>query len=153
LKEAEESLLRTNGDAIVAQLRNGPFEVAGVPLGTGDLTVDYQAADGWAGVSDRGTEVTVDTRITPELKAEGLARDVIRLVQDERKKAGLDVADKIALYLGTESDALTQAIAAHRATIAAETQAVEWLDTSPAGGHTASVKVDGQPLTIALRKV
>jgi isoleucyl-tRNA synthetase len=96
----------------------------------------------------------VDTRITPELKAEGLARDVIRLVQDERKNAKLDVADKIALYLGTESDTLKQAIAAHKATIAAETQTVEWSDASPNGAaHIATVKVDGQPLTIALRKV
>jgi isoleucyl-tRNA synthetase len=154
LKEVEEALSKMNGDAIVTQLRNGPVEVAGVPLGTGDLTVDSQAAEGWAGVSDKGTEITVDTRITPELKAEGTARDTIRFVQDERKKAGLDVADKIALFLGTGSDALKQAIAAHRSTIAAETQAVEWLAAPPNGdAHTATVKVDGQPLTIALRKV
>ena len=94
----------------------------------------------------------LDARITPELKAEGTARDVIRLVQDERKKAGLDVADKIALHLGTESDALKQAIATHRATIAAETQVVDWLDAPPADGHTAAAKVDGQPLAVSLRK-
>ncbi len=75
-------------------------------------------------------------------------------MQEARKGAGLDVADKIALYLGTESDALKQAIAAHKGAIAAETQAVEWLAAPPDGdAHTAAVKVDGQPLTIALRKV
>ncbi len=105
-------------------------------------------------VDDRGTLVAINAEITPELKAEGTARDTIRLVQDERKKAGLDVADKIALYLGTESDALKQAIAAHKGAIAAETQAVEWLAAPPDGdAHTAAVQVDGQPLTIALRKV
>src|SRR5581483_4794020 len=63
LKEAEEALARMNGDAIVTHLRNGPVEVAGLPLGSGDLTINYQAAEGWAGVSDKGTEVTVDVRI------------------------------------------------------------------------------------------
>jgi isoleucyl-tRNA synthetase len=118
------------------------------------VVVESVAPEGWAGVADKGTQVMLDTRLTPELKAEGQARDVIRLVQDNRKDAGLDVADKIALYLGTDADALKQAIAAHRPTIAAETQAVEWLTAAPNGDvHTAAVKVDGQPLTIALRKV
>jgi isoleucyl-tRNA synthetase len=95
----------------------------------------------------------LDSRVTPELKAEGMARDVVRFVQDARKDAGLDVADKIALYLGTESEQLRAAIEAHRDYIAAETQAVEWLTAPPADGYTTTVKVDGQPLTIALRKV
>ena len=97
----------------------------------------------------------LDSRLTPpSLKAEGLARDVIRFVQDNRKDAGLDVADKIALHLGTSAETLSQAIATHRGTIAAETQAVEWAD-APLNGpaHTANVKVDGHDLTIGLRKV
>jgi isoleucyl-tRNA synthetase len=154
LKEAEAVLLDADPEAVVESLRSaGSFTVAGVELTAADLPIEYAAPEGWAGVADKGTQVMLDTRITPELKAEGMARDVIRFVQDERKKAGLDVADKIALFLGTESDALVQAISAHKATIAAETQVVEWLDAPPAGGHTAAVKVDGQPLTIALRKV
>ena len=82
-----------------------------------------------------------------------MARDVIRLVQDERKKAGLDVADKIALHLGSESAELKAAIATHRDTIAADTQVVQWSDGPLEGTcHTANVKVDGQSLTIMLRK-
>jgi isoleucyl-tRNA synthetase len=81
-----------------------------------------------------------------------MARDVVRFVQDARKEAGLDVADKIALFLGTESAELKAAIAAHRETIAADTQATEWCSETPPAGRTISVKVDGQPLTIALKK-
>ena len=69
-----------------------------------------------------------------------MARDVVRFVQDARKDAGLDVADKIALSLNTESADLTDAIAAHRDTIAADTQVVQWSD-APLGGdahHPAS---------------
>jgi isoleucyl-tRNA synthetase len=153
--EAEAALAGMDPAKVAEQLRSaGTVELAGVTLDATDVVVESAAPDGWAGVADRGTQVMVDARITPELKAEGAARDVIRFVQDNRKDAGLDVADKIALHLGTESDALRQAIAAHRGTIAAETQATEWSDTPLNGdAHTAAVKVDGQPLTIALRKV
>ena len=95
----------------------------------------------------------IDTRITPELKAEGTARDVIRLVQDARKEAGLQVDDKIELYLGASGE-LAAAVATHRATIAAETQVAKWSDGPLTGAaFTAEKKVDGQPLTITLRKV
>ncbi len=123
-----------------------------IPVPSEDIYC-WKASDGWAGVVDKGTQVMIDGRITPELKAEGMARDVIRLVQDERKKAGLDVADKIALSLSTESSDLAAAIAAHRDTIAADTQVVQWSEVPLEGNcHTANVKVDGQPLTIMLRK-
>jgi isoleucyl-tRNA synthetase len=138
---------------VEAALGAGSFTLLGVQLGPDDVLIQDAAPEGWAGAADRGTQVMIDTRITPELRAAGMARDVIRFVQDARKKAGLDVADKIALYLGTESEQLRAAIAAHRDYIAAETQAVEWLTAPPADGYTTTVKVDGQPLTIALRKV
>jgi isoleucyl-tRNA synthetase len=135
---------------------SGRFTLLGVDLVADDLLFETAAPDGWAGVVEKGTQVMIDARVTPELKAEGLARDVVRLVQDARKDARLDVADKIALYLGTESDSLRAAIAAHRGYIAAETQAAEWSD-APLNGEAFSPpeprKVDGQPLTIALRKV
>jgi isoleucyl-tRNA synthetase len=154
LKEAEAVLDKHDGAKVADGLRAGTFTLAGVALDAADVTIGYLAPDGWAGVVDKATQVMIDARITPELKAEGTARDVVRFVQDARKDAKLDVADKIALFLGTESDALAAAIAAHQPTIAAETQAVEWADAPPNGtAHTATVKVDGQPLTIALRKV
>ena len=104
-------------------------------------------------VADKGTQVMLDTRITPELKAEGLARDVVRLVQDARKSAGFDVADKIALHLATSDSGLSQAIATHQSTIAAETQAIEWSDSSLSEAFTTTGKVDGNELTIEVRKV
>jgi isoleucyl-tRNA synthetase len=154
-EEAAAELARLDGAEVEKALTtDGKYTLLGVDLTGNDLVFTLAAPEGWAGATDKGTQVAVDTRLTPALKAEGLARDVIRVVQNNRKDAGLDVADKIALYLGTESDALKQAIAAHRTTIAAETQAVEWADAPPNGAaHTAAVKVDGQPLTIALRKV
>jgi isoleucyl-tRNA synthetase len=147
LKEAEAALSSMDAGAL-----RGSFELAGTTLEPADVVVEHQAPDGWAGVADRGTQVMIDTRISEELKAEGLAREVIRFVQDARKKAGLDVADKIALHLGTESDVLKAATGAHKDTIAAETQVAEWLQTD-AGCHVSFAKIDGETLHIALRKV
>ena len=84
-----------------------------------DVWVTTKAPEGWAGVADRGTQVLVDARITEELEREGMARDVVRQVQELRKEAGLEMEDRIVLYLGTESAALRQAIEAHRDYIAA----------------------------------
>jgi isoleucyl-tRNA synthetase len=152
-KEAEGLLAALDAAKVAEQLRAGAFTLADVPLDSADVVIEYVAPEGWAGVADKGTQVMIDARITDELKAEGLAREVVRFVQDTRKDAGLDVADKIVLFPETTSDKLKQAIAAHQATIAAETQAGEWAAGPFAGAHTATVKVEGQELTIHLRKV
>jgi isoleucyl-tRNA synthetase len=125
-----------------------------VTLAPSDVTVLWRAPEGWAGVEDRGTQVVVDSRITEPLALEGRVREVVRRVQDLRKKAALEMEDRIILYLGTESPKLRRAIEAHRDYICSETLAVE-LSARPLGGevHRAHAKVDRETLTIELRKV
>jgi isoleucyl-tRNA synthetase len=159
LKDIQTAITASDPVALAARVRSGetievalPGEI--VALDPADLWVTTKAPEGWAGVDDRGTQVLVDARITEELKREGMARDVVRLVQDLRKQADLQVEDRIILYLGTESPALRQAIDAHRDYIAAETLTVRWsAEPLGKGAHTANVKVDGQALTIQLWKV
>jgi isoleucyl-tRNA synthetase len=124
-----------------------------VELTQEDFFVLYKAPEGWAGVALGDTQVVIDVRVTEELKREGLARDVIRQVQQFRKTAGLQQEDRIALRLDTDSPALRQAISAHRDYICGETLATEWA-THPLDGqaHRTNVKVDGQALVIELRK-
>jgi isoleucyl-tRNA synthetase len=117
-----------------------------------DLVVSYTAPEGWAGVADRSTQVAIDTRITPELAREGMARDIVRLVQDLRKNSGLEMEDRIVLYLGTDDKNLKQAIVDHRAYIAAETLTKQWA-VEPFDPHSADVKVEGVSLKISLRKI
>jgi isoleucyl-tRNA synthetase len=93
----------------------------------------------------------LDTKITPELKAEGMMRDVVRQVQQARKEAGLDVSDRIVLVLETEAAELASAVAAHAEAIKAETLAVE-LRTEGASDQVP-VKVEGEKLYIAVRRV
>jgi isoleucyl-tRNA synthetase len=154
LKEAESALAALDANTLPTQLRNGPIAVAGVLLDTTDLPIEYAAKPGWCGVADRGTQVAVDTTITEALKLEGLARMVIRHVQDTRKNAGLDLLDKIAVHLATDSPELAKAIARYRHEISIAIQATEWSDMPLAGtSHEVNVKVDGLGLAIGLRKV
>src|SRR5262249_35471730 len=124
-----------------------------VTLDPTDVVVQLKAPTGWAGVADRGTQVMIDARITEDLAGEGMAREVVRHVQDLRKQSALEMEDRIVLYLGTESPQLRKAIEDHRDYICGETLAVELSANALSDdAHRAQVKVDGQPLTIELRK-
>lgn len=98
----------------------------------------------------QGSELALDLVLTPELKREGLMREVIRHVQAARKNAGLNVDDHIVLSLETGDDELEAAIAEHTATIAAETLADKMATGNYA--HTADVKVEGVQLALSLEK-
>jgi isoleucyl-tRNA synthetase len=129
-----------------------------VELEPADLFKTPKAWDGWAVVEDRSTVVAVDARLTPELRLEGTAREFVRQIQDQRKKAGLQMEDRIQLYLSTDSEALRQAIEAYRDYIENETLVKRWVTDwagEPLSGgqvHKAQVKVDGHSVTIELRK-
>jgi isoleucyl-tRNA synthetase len=117
-----------------------------------DVQIGRRVPENWAAAGDLGLQVMIDTRITPELKREGMARDVIRQVQNLRKDANLEMEDRITLYLQTESAELRQAIETHRTYIASETLTVQWTSAPLDGAATANAKVESQALTIQLRK-
>lgn len=88
------------------------------------VTTTVDAEEGQAAdVMSNGTVVLLDTELTAELEAEGYARDVIRAVQDERKNAGLHIADRITLNLVVPTDRV-DAVNAHTEMIAHETLAL-----------------------------
>ena len=92
----------------------------------------------------------LDDTITPELRREGLMREVIRHVQSARKKAGLQVDDRIMLHLATNDEQLRQALTEYADTIASETLATMQQPGDVLYQTTATV--DGAELQISLAK-
>ena len=90
--------------------------------------------------------VVYDLNITPELKREGLMREIIRHVQSARKKAGLQVDDRIILQLTTNDDQLRQAINEHCTAIAAETLA----SFGESNSNRSKATIEGAEFDIAL---
>lgn len=98
----------------------------------------------------QGKALELDLEITPELKREGYAREIIRYVQSARKNAGLNVDDHIDLSLSTDDAELTQTLEEFGSTIAAETLAGETLTGEYS--HAESITVDSKTLQMSLRK-
>jgi isoleucyl-tRNA synthetase len=97
----------------------------GVELLPGEYELRLTAADPDSTMSLPGSSglIALDTRVTPSLAAEGTARDVVRVIQQARRDAGLDVSDRITLVIGADG-AVADAVRAHEAFIAGETLAV-----------------------------
>jgi isoleucyl-tRNA synthetase len=83
------------GTAEVFRSRTVPTSQGPVALEAGELKVVVAAPEGTAAHFDGSLTVLLDTRITPELEAEGIAREVVRRLNELRKKAGLKVEDRI----------------------------------------------------------
>ena len=94
-------------------------------LAAGDILVETSSAEGYACAEDAGFLAELDTNLTDELINEGLAREVVRSIQDARKQAGLEVSDRIVLGV-SGSAGIEKALAAHRDYIMTETLATDW---------------------------
>jgi isoleucyl-tRNA synthetase len=159
LKEVQGALAAIEPTRLAAMLDSGSAVTLNLPSGevvldASDFFKQVKAPEGWTGVAEGGTQVALDVRITEALAQEGMAREVVRHVQELRRSSALEMEDRIELYLGTPSPSLQAAITAHQSYIMAETLTVKW-STQPlgSGAFSIDVKVDGQPLHIELRKV
>src|SRR5512135_1800854 len=100
LKAVHAALDAADAAALSSVLQSGQPFTLDLPDGPavlepGDVVIQMKASEGWAGVADRGTQVALDVRITEELAREGMARDVVRQVQELRKSAKLELEDRI----------------------------------------------------------
>jgi len=118
-----------------------------------EVEVRVQAHAGFAVASEGAYLAALVTDLTPELVSEGLARELVRRVQDLRKQADLDIADRITLYY-TASDGLKKAILDFKDYLMGETLTVDLVEGGlPEGAPSVSDTFDGESVTIALKKV
>jgi isoleucyl-tRNA synthetase len=117
-----------------------------------EVEVRADARSGFAVAADGAYLAALVTELTPALVQEGLVREVVRRVQDLRKTANLDVADRIKLYVSATPD-LRMAMEANQAYLTAETLAVE-LNFSQLPSTAVSImdEFDGEKITIGIVK-
>jgi len=131
--DAREIAVRSAcGESI--RLQAGAQEVELLPA---DMLVETTSAEGFVCEEAEGYLVGLDTMLSDDLRREGLAREMVRTVQEARKQAGLDVADRITLMIEGGAQ-VTAAIESHRDYLIAETLAVRW--ELPAGPRVFSVE-------------
>jgi isoleucyl-tRNA synthetase len=128
----------------------GLVTAGGERLNEGEYELKQIAADAEHSAPLPGGEgvVVLDTAVTPELAAEGLARDLIRVVQTARRDAGLDVADRITLVVEASPE-VTAAVEAHREFVGGEVLATE---IGFGEGSFAGEVGEGEPVKVAVAK-
>jgi len=118
-----------------------------------ELLVEVKERPGFNVAESRDLLVALDATLTPELLAEGLARDFIRGVQDARKEAGLRIEDTIRLVYAGDTDA-SEAIATHAGYIKGETLATQMVVGDPsAEAHHSEVRLGAERVRIGLTRV
>ena len=125
-----KALEESDGAEIAAAVAKGESFTIAVPSGEISLTaedvlVETSSAEGYACGEDAGFLTALDTTLTDELVSEGIARELIRTVQDARKQAGLEVSDRIVLALAG-TDGVEEALSQYRGYIMSETLAIKW---------------------------
>lgn len=141
---------------IIQKVRAGEFEVIdkdsikveGITLGMGEVELGFTGREGLAVESVGGLVVALDTDVSRELELEGLARDMVREIQDMRKAANLHIADRIVLSVSGAEEVLSQ----HRSYIESETLCVEIRGKLANALLEREVSMEGGVVTIALAR-
>ena len=148
---------------VLAATRSGDWSLdgdravaGGVTLAPGEFVLQLQPKDGIAAaaLSTNDVVLVLDTEVTPELEAEGVARDFVRLVQQARKDAGLHVSDRIELFCAVEDAAARAALERHDGYVSQQVLAARiQFEPAPAGSYEASGAVGGgAAVAFALRR-
>ena len=133
---------------------DGTVAVAGQTLAGEDFALRLNVPEGQSALGLRGQgAVILNVTLTPELREEGLARDLVRLIQTTRKEAGLHISDRIALGLALPPE-FAGAVERHRRFICEETLALDLaLSADAKGAFRREHRLEGKPVVIAVRRL
>lgn len=145
-----------NAGEIVATVKSGvayktTFEGDEFEFTIDDLLISSESAEGFAAASDNGITVVLDTHVTPELKAEGVEREIISKIQSMRKDAGFEVTDRIMVYYtSTDADVLS---AFNNGEEIKSVVLADRLIQGTFNGFTKEIDVNGAKCTVTVVKV
>ncbi|HEU0166870.1 MAG TPA: DUF5915 domain-containing protein, partial [Chloroflexota bacterium] len=133
----------------VEALSNGGYRAAGVELSADEVFVTLKGREGFEVAGDQDVLVALDTALTPELLAEGRARELSRKINELRRDLGFDIADRIKVRYDA-SPGWEQVIEANRSYLANETLAVEI--TRGVASASWQGELDAEPIALELTR-
>ena len=158
IPQVKKTLGDADGATLLAELESSGKVVLElgddtIELDNEDIEVRLQAKDGWAAAQGRRSVVVLATELTDELIAEGIARELVRVVQDRRKELGCEFTDRIHVGLVTDSAELRAALEAHAEYFKSETLTTDVSFDVIEGAEAASVKAAGDTAELYLKVV
>lgn len=124
MKEVSAVINTFTQEDIQAIEKKGTLPKGGFDLVLDDVLISSEDIPGWSVASEGGVTVALDITVTDELKREGIARDFVNRIQNQRKDSGLEVLDKISIEVETPPAVAAQALQEHKDYIQTETQAL-----------------------------
>jgi isoleucyl-tRNA synthetase len=154
VNEVKAALAEADGSEMRRALESqGWVEIAGERLGPDDLEVRADRHEELALAQDGGWAVALDLELDDELRREGKAREVIRALNDLRKRLGLALTDRVRLRVHAAAPRLRDALETHRRWITAEVLATELVVADGPGSSAHEVDIDGDVLAVELSVV
>jgi len=148
VNDVKAALAAADGSALQRQLEEqGYIEVAGERITADEVEVRADRHEAFALAEEQGWAVALDLELDDDLRAEGLARELVRAVNDLRKDQGFAIADRITLTIGGDAD-VQAVVAGHRSFIGPEVLAVAITE----GVGDTTVDLDGHRVTVSLRR-
>ena len=139
IEAAPESVLEIDGQQIVVT--------------PADFEITSEDMPGWLVASEGKLTVALDITLTDELRAEGVARELINRIQNIRKDSGFEVTDKIRVEI-EQKELVAEAVARYADYIASQTLAVEVKSSAePQGESVVATDIDEEPLRIAVTRI
>jgi isoleucyl-tRNA synthetase len=157
VQQVAASIAAADAAALAAALRQdgaATVTVDGEPvrLTPDEVVVTETPREGWAVASDSGATLALDLHLTPELRRAGVARDVIRQIQEARKTSGLEVSDRIVLRFEATDPETAAALAEHGDLVADEVLATDHSAGRPAWARAEPYTDEALGLTFWFRK-
>jgi len=123
-----------------------------IAISPDDVDLAQDVMEGWGVASEAGVTVALELEITPDLRLEGIARELVRVLQDARKAAGLEISDRIVAGVRSGGD-VADALEAHRDLIAGEVLARELVSGPvPDATFANETELEGSAVRIELRR-
>ena len=153
LPSVKKALAEIDGAAANAEMADSgklALDVDGetIELTSDEVQVRLLAKEGFAAAQGLNCVVVLATELTPELLAEGRAREIVRAIQDRRKELNCDYVDRIVVALVTDSEDVRAAATEHADYVQGETLAVELGFAPLDGAEPAEIKIDGEKVAV-----